>query len=142
MAEQRKNPQGRKPIRINIGISWIYLILMIGIAWMFFNQGGANPQKEEWAEVKQQWLDGDIKEIVFIRNKYDGQVTIRPDRLDKYADKFGGIVPKKSPHFFFSVTPSFNAEEMFEELDCKGIFIDTLVLNAADQGLGIKVFPR
>ena len=107
----------KKPIKINVGISWIYIILLIGIGWMFFNQGGANPQKEEWADVKTQWLAGDIKEIVFVRNKYDGQVTMRPDRIEKYADKFGGIVPKKSPHFFFSVTPSFNAEETFEELN-------------------------
>ena len=107
----------KKPIKINVGISWIYIILLIGIGWMFFDQGGANPQKEEWADVKAQWLAGDIKEIVFVRNKYDGQVTMRPDRIEKYADKFGGIVPKKSPHFFFSVTPSFNAEETFEELN-------------------------
>ena len=107
----------KKPIKINVGISWIYIILLIGIGWMFFNQGGANPQKEEWADVKAQWLAGDIKEIVFVRNKYDGQVTMRPDKIEKYADKFGGIVPKKSPHFFFSVTPSFNAEETFEELN-------------------------
>jgi len=118
MAENNnKNMPPKKPIKINVGISWIYIILLIGIGWMFFNQGGANPQKEEWADVKVQWLAGDIKEIVFVRNKYDGQVTMRPDRIEKYADKFGGIVPKKSPHFFFSVTPSFNAEETFEELN-------------------------
>lgn len=35
-----------------------------------------------------------------------------------------------------------SVEKMFEELDSKGIFIDTLVLNAADQGLGIKVFEN
>lgn len=35
-----------------------------------------------------------------------------------------------------------SVEEMFEELDSKGVFIDTLVLNAADQGLGIKVFEN
>ena len=114
---EKKNTQPKKPIKINIGISWIYILLLIGIGWMFFNQNGANPQKEEWADVKAQWLSGDIKEIVFIRNKYDGQVTIRPDRIENYASKFGGIVPKKSPHFFFSVTPSFNAEEVFEELN-------------------------
>ena len=118
MAENNnKNMPPKKPIKIKVGISWIYIILLIGIGWMFFNQGGANPQKEEWADVKAQWLAGDIKEIVFVRNKYDGQVTMRPDRIEKYADKFGGIVPKKSPHFFFSVTPSFNAEETFEELN-------------------------
>ena len=113
----KRNTQPKKPIKINIGISWIYILLLVGIGWMFFNQNGANPQKEEWADVKAQWLSGDIKEIVFIRNKYDGQVTIRPDRIENYAGKFGGIVPKKSPHFFFSVTPSFNAEEVFEELN-------------------------
>ena len=118
MAENKKNNfPPKKPIKVRFNISWIYILLMFGIGWMFFNQGGANPQKEEWAEVKEQWAAGDIKEIVFVRNKYDGQVTIRPDRLEKYADKFGGNVPKKSPHFFFSVTPSFNAEETFEELN-------------------------
>lgn len=35
-----------------------------------------------------------------------------------------------------------SVEKMFEELDSKGVFIDTLVLNAADQGLGIKVFEN
>ena len=113
----KNNTPPKKPIKLRFNISWIYILLMIGISWMFFNQGGANPQKEEWADVKEQWAAGDIKEIVFVRNKYDGQVTIRPDRLEKYADKFGGNVPKKSPHFFFSVTPSFNAEETFEELN-------------------------
>lgn len=33
-------------------------------------------------------------------------------------------------------------EELFESLDKQGIIIDALVLNAADQGLGIKVFEN
>ena len=70
MAEGNNNPHGNKPVRIRFNISWIYILLLFGIGYMFFNQGGsANPQKEEWAEVKQQWLDGDIKEITFIRNE-------------------------------------------------------------------------
>ncbi len=118
MAENSKTPRGNKPVKIRFGISWLYIILLIGIGYMFFNQGaGANPQKEEWAEVKQQWLDGDIKEITFIRNEYEGRVTIKPDRIEKYSDKFGGIIPKKSPHFIFLVSGSFNAEEMFGELN-------------------------
>ena len=116
-SKDRKSQNPRKPIKINIGISWIYILLLIGIGWMFFNQGGPNPQKEEWAEVKEQWLAGDIKEVVFIRNKYDGQITMRPDKIEKYSDKFGGVIPKKSPHFIFSVTSSFNAEEVFEQLN-------------------------
>ena len=30
--------------------------------------------------------------------------------------------------------------ELFADLDAKGIFVETLVLNAADQGLGMKIF--
>ena len=35
-----------------------------------------------------------------------------------------------------------SVEDMFSDLDKKGIFVETLVLNAADQGLGIKVFEN
>ena len=34
------------------------------------------------------------------------------------------------------------AEKLFSELDAKGIFVETLILNAADQGLGQKVFEN
>lgn len=118
MTENNNAPHGKKPVRFRFNISWIYILLLFGIGYMFFNQSGtANPQKEEWAEVKQQWLDGDIKEVVFIRNEYEGRVTMKPDKVEKYADKFGGKIPKKSPHFIFLVSGSFNAEEMFGELN-------------------------
>ena len=121
MTEKQNNdaPRRRRPIKFTFNISWIYILLMFGIGWMFFNQGGANPQKEEWAEVKKQWLAGDIKEVVFVRNDFEGHVTIRPDRLAKFEDNFGGNLPKKSPHFVFLVSSSFNAEEMFEELNAQ-----------------------
>lgn len=34
------------------------------------------------------------------------------------------------------------AEDLFAELDKDGVFVETLVLNAADQGLGIKIFEN
>jgi cell division protease FtsH len=117
MADKKKAPRGKKPVRFTFNISWIYILLLLGIGYMFFNQDASNPQKEEWAEVKQQWLDGDIKEVVFIRNEYEGRVTIKPDRLERYVDRFGSKVPTKSPHFVFLVSGSFNAEEMFGELN-------------------------
>ena len=119
MTGMADNKKPQKTFRFNFNISWIYMILLIGIGWMFFNQGGANPQKEEWAEVKKQWLAGDIKEVVFIRNEFEGRVTIKPDALAGYADKFGGNVPNKSPHFVFLVSGSFNAEQMFDELNAQ-----------------------
>ena len=69
--------------------------------------------------MQKQWLSGDIKEVVFIRNEYEGRVTMKPEKIEKFADKFGGIVPKKSPHFIFLVSGSFNAEEMFGELNAQ-----------------------
>ena len=35
-----------------------------------------------------------------------------------------------------------SAKEMFDFIDSKGIFVETLVLNAADQGLGQKIFEN
>ena len=107
----------KKGIRVSIGLSWIYIPLLLGIIWMLFNPSGGNPQKEEWEDVKEQWLACDIKEITFIRNEYEGHVTIKPDKLHKYEAAFAGKVPKKSPHFVFLVSGSFNAEEMFAELN-------------------------
>ncbi|HIS22357.1 MAG TPA: ATP-dependent metallopeptidase FtsH/Yme1/Tma family protein, partial [Candidatus Cryptobacteroides intestinipullorum] len=107
----------RKTMNFKFNFSWIYMILMLVIVWMFFNQGGSNPQKIEWDDVRQQILAGDVKEIVFVRNDFEGKVTIRPDRLEKYADKFGGNIPSKSPHFIFLVSSSFNPEETFGELN-------------------------
>ena len=115
MAENKN----KKPIKFTFRISWIYFLLLIGIGWMFFNQDGANPQKEEWADVQKQWLDGDIQEVVFVRNKFEGRITMRPDSVAAYANKFGGQIPKKSPHFTFLVSGSFNAEEMFGELNAQ-----------------------
>ena len=119
MAEKTNDPRKRKEIKINFNISWIYILLLFGIGWMFFSQKSANPQKEEWDAVKKQWLAGDIKEVVFIRNEFEGRVTIKPDRLDNYSDQFGGNIPNRAPHFIFLVSSSFNAEEMFGELNAQ-----------------------
>ena len=119
MAEKNKEPRNGKPLKIKFNISWIYILLLIAIGWMFFNQSGANPQKEEWDEVKKQWLAGDIKEVVFVRNEFEGHITMKPDRIERYSAQFGGNIPVKSPHFIFLVSGSFNAEEMFGELNAQ-----------------------
>ena len=117
MAENNNAPRKRKPVKFTFNISWIYILILFGIGWMFFSESSANPQKEEWDSVKKQWLAGDIKEVTFIRNEFEGQVTIKPDKIERYSDLFGGNIPKQSPHFVFLVSSSFNAEEMFGELN-------------------------
>lgn len=116
MAGKNKKPK-KRIVRVNLGISWFYLLLIIGIAVMLFNRSSANPQKVEWADVETMIKSGDVKEIHFVRNDFRGNVTIRPDRLAKYSDKFGGQVPAKSPHFIFLVSNKFNPEETFGEMN-------------------------
>jgi len=115
-SKKKKGPNKVKKYTLNL--SWLYIILLVGIIWMMFSgEKGANPQKVEWDEVKEMVLNGDVKEIAFVRNDYKGEVTIKQDSLEKYSAKFGGYVPKRSPHFNFLVSTSFNAEEMFGELN-------------------------
>ena len=112
----KNNKKGPKVVRLNL--SWLYILLVGGIFFLLFSdRGKANPQKIEWAEVKEMVLSGDVKEIHFIRNDYKGTVTIRPECLEQYKSKFGGAVPPKSPHFHFLVSATFDAEKEFEALN-------------------------
>lgn len=118
MANKKNNTQPRKKIiRINIGLSWLYILLIAGIIWMLFSNPGANPQKVEWEDVKTMIQAGDVKDIVYVRNDFKGDITIRPDRLAKYESRFNGKVPSASPHFWFYVSGAFNPEEEFGELN-------------------------
>jgi len=114
-----KDPE-RRTFRVKFNLSWFYILLLIGIVWMFFTQSGPAPQKVEWAEVQQMVLSGDVKEIHFVRNDFKGTITMQPDKLSKYADRFaGGQVPVKSPHFTFLVSSKFDAEKEFGELNAQ-----------------------
>jgi cell division protease FtsH len=113
----KDNEPRRRVYRVRFNFSWFYILLIMGIGWLLMNNSGANPQKIEWAEVKEMFAGGDIKEITYVRNTYKGNITVKPDRLSKYADKFGGKVPSSSPHFIFLVSDKFDAEKEFGELN-------------------------
>ena len=79
MASKKKgNKSGKKIITINF--SWIYFLLIPFVVWMLYRSSGgsANPQKIEWDEVKTMAEAGDIEEIQFIRNEYEGRVNMLP----------------------------------------------------------------
>ena len=113
-----KNPQ-KKIVTVNLGLSWLYILIISGIIWMLFSNSGPNPQKTEWADVKEMIEAGDVKDIVFVRNDYKGEITIRPDRLSKYSERFGGKVPSSSPHFWFYVSSKFDPENEFAVLNAE-----------------------
>ena len=111
-----KDPKN-KIIRINIGLSWLYIPLLVGLLYLAFFSGGSNPQKAEWSDVKEMVASGDVKDILFIRNDFKGEVTIKPDKLAKYSDRFGGKIPSASPHFWFYVSNKFDPEAEFDRLN-------------------------
>jgi cell division protease FtsH len=112
-------PQGKGPNfrKIRFNFTWIYILITVVVFAMFFSNRGANPQKKEWADVKEYALAGDIDKIVYIRNEYKGEVQIKKDSLQKYSALFGGHIPNKPPHILFLVSDKFDPETAFEEIN-------------------------
>ena len=120
MPQKPNNKDSRKPKIIRINLSWLYIILLIAIGYMLFSQSGPSPQKIEWAQVRQMMLDGDVKEIHFVRNDFKGSITVQPDKLGKYASAFvNGKVPTRSPHFFFLTSTKFDPEHEFAAINAE-----------------------
>ena len=126
MNNGENNPQ-KKVMKFRI--KWVYLILLICIGWMMFSEDGARPQKAEWPEIQMMWQNGDISEVTYIRNEYEGRVKVKPDSLAKYAELFENKVPAKAPHFTFLVSDKFNAESEFKALNDSLVAADSLALS-------------
>ena len=88
---------------------------------MFFYGDGkssnSRPVKVELDEIYALADSGDIKQIEFSRDKYEGTVTLKQECLTKHKDLFDGKVPNKSPHLTFIVSAAFNPEESFGALN-------------------------
>lgn len=94
---------------------WFYILLFVGLGYMFFTNSGVEPIKKEWIEVKEKILpSGDIDKLVFIRNERKGEIYISKDSISKYKNLFGGKEPKSGPHFYFLVSDKFDAEVELE----------------------------
>ncbi len=119
MANQKKDPGGRKIFQIRFNLSWLYFLLLVGIGYLLMNSTrSAEPEKIEWADVQSMIQEGDVAEITFVRNDYKGEVKVRPEKLGKYTDKFrSGAVPKRAPQFYFLVSSKFDPETSFGALN-------------------------
>lgn len=123
MADKKKNSDknGKKVFSFTLNLSWIYLLIFLGIGYILFrNQGSSEPAKIEWDQVQEMVVSGDVQEIVFVRNDFKGEVKVRPERLAKYTDLFrGGVPPRRAPHFYFLVSTKFDPETTFGALNAQ-----------------------
>ena len=119
MANQKKDPGGRKIFQVRFNLSWLYFLLLVGIGYLLMNSTrSAEPEKIEWADVQSMIQEGDVAEITFVRNDFKGEVKVRPEKLGKYTDKFrSGAVPKRAPQFYFLVSSKFDPETNFGALN-------------------------
>ena len=116
MGNNRDNNKKVKVIRFNI--SWIYILLIAGIGFLLFRNSSPEPAKVEWSQIKSMALDGDVKQINFVRNNYDGSVSVRPESVAKYLNLFPEKqVPSSSPQFTFMVSDKFDIEKEVEAVN-------------------------
>ena len=117
MANKKKKQSGS--FRPLLTITYIALLLTLG--YMFFYGDGkssnSRPVKVELDEIYALADSGDIKQIEFSRDKYEGTVTLKQECLTKHKDLFDCKVPNKSPHLTFIVSAAFNPEESFGSLN-------------------------
>ncbi|MBQ3743950.1 MAG: ATP-dependent zinc metalloprotease FtsH [Bacteroidales bacterium] len=116
----QNNPsnRSRQPRR---GFNWfslIYLVLLLGLAYMWSSTGTADPLKREWFDVKETLLtSGDVEKLVYVRNEHKGEIFLKQAALEKYKNLYGGREPKGGPHFYFLVSEKFDAETQFAALE-------------------------
>ena len=112
--EQRRMRHPRR------GFNWfslVYLVLLLGLAYMWSSTGTADPLKREWLDVKDDLLvSGDVDKLVYVRNEHKGEIYLKQAALDKYKNLYGGREPKGGPHFYFLVSEKFDAESELEAL--------------------------
>ncbi|MBO4536090.1 MAG: AAA family ATPase, partial [Bacteroidales bacterium] len=119
----QKSPQNnssrrdRQPRR---GFNWfsiVYLLLLLGLVYMWSSMGTADPLKREWIDVKETLLtSGDVEKLVYVRNEHKGEIFLKQSALDKYKNLYGGREPKGGPHFYFLVSEKFDAETQLDSL--------------------------
>ncbi|MBQ0122825.1 MAG: ATP-dependent zinc metalloprotease FtsH [Bacteroidales bacterium] len=110
--KQQDAPGGR--------FSWtslIYLLLLVGLAYMWFNSGSSDPIKKEWIDLKGTLLvSGDVAKVEYVRNERKADIYLEKEVLASYKNQFGGKEPKGGPHFYFLVSDNFDAETEFEAI--------------------------
>ena len=111
----------------NFNFYWIYIVILIGLAIMWFPNFTDNMQKIEWQEFVENYLKpGDVRKIVIV-NDQNAEIYIKPDRLkqskyEKVKDRPFTKEINTGPHFVMKVEKeSFTRQldELQKNLDPK-----------------------
>lgn len=80
-------------------------------------------------------------DVIFTGRSFDSVLAAEKQYREKYSDI---CIKGYAIHSLTSegMVDEKGVEDLFKKLDAEGIFIETLVLNAADQGLGMKIFEN
>jgi len=93
----------------NFNFYWIYIVILIGLALMWFPNFTENTQRIEWPEFVETILKpGDIKKIVIV-NEQSAEITIKTDRLKepKYEKVRERPITKEintGPHYVMKIS--------------------------------------
>ncbi|HEY4800178.1 MAG TPA: ATP-dependent zinc metalloprotease FtsH [Bacteroidia bacterium] len=111
----------------NFNFYWIYIIILVGLAFLWFPNFTENTQKIEWNEFVENYLKpGDVRKIVIV-NEQAAEIYIKPDRLkdpkyDKVRERPLTHEVNPGPHFVMKVEKeSFTRQldEVQKNLDSK-----------------------
>jgi len=92
----------------NFNFYWIYVVILIGIALMWFPNFTDNTQKIEWQELVENYLKpGDVRKIVIV-NEQTAEIYIKTDRLkepkfDKVRERPLTKEINPGPHFVMKI---------------------------------------
>ncbi|MCU4173769.1 ATP-dependent zinc metalloprotease FtsH [Carboxylicivirga sp. N1Y90] len=124
MINDKPNNQGNdkeKSKMPKFNMYWAYGLIALALILVSKMDFGQGPHKISYSEFKEEILEnGDIDNIVVIRNEGVAEVTIFENKLDNYKELFKENLtnsgpPASGPHFVFSI-PSI---DMFEEARMK-----------------------
>lgn len=129
MAENKKDTKNKrilpnKPQRPNYQIWIIVSLLVLVIGFSFFSNRGA-VQSTTFARFEDMYKDGDIKEVVFIKNEDLVEVTLTSEALQssRYRNLLENQSPlnygNQGPHFEFKVPDKTYFLNQFDELKAK-----------------------
>jgi len=122
IAQQQKNAGATPPRpngKPNNNVLWVYAIIIAGILGVNFMFNAGSAKETTWREVRIRMIESrDVAKLVVVSNQRKVEVYLKPDRVEKYKDKFKGrfdVLGKQGPQFYFSIGDSKAFEDNLRE---------------------------